>query len=1150
MQREGLLQQKKIFTGGMNSDTTDELMPEGMDRYRLNVRVLSSDGDSVGAIETVNGNTLVSLALPSGTNKVIGAFEYAKGNKVYYFVYNSSNNHSIREYDIATNTIATVLQSSLLAFNSSYLITGIDVVELNSTNHLLYWTDNLNEPRKINIEKGKYYTQGNYTLGYKTPFDAAWIRRIKTPPAAPTVAWSNDATRIVNYLFNKNYQFKLQYIHDDNDVSSFSPFSSYVYPTADYVENNCDDDYTHYNTMVITFNSGSSIVKKVKIAAKEMNSTDFVEIVTLDKAEMGFADDTNYTYTFFNDGVYLPIDVRESIKLFDNVPLKSKGQAILPGNRIADSLITEGYDPVTIDLKMTLGFQNVHNSTDPGPLTLGSYLKSGGKYKYGIVYYDHSNRSGVTNVNSGEYDTLQSNGCYGTFLYVPFYTENAYTGAGTDTAPEVTWEIFNSPPSWATHYQILRSKNTAIKKYLQFTAEVVRYYDKNGAEIADPTVTAPFTCDVYYTNMFGTGARYPQEYPQSKLVYDYAVGDRIRFISNAPYVTTPYGGAVPYALPAGTSTTYGAFPDVINLDYNDYEIINSTYHFSNRIITFKMNAQAPLVAGTNLIMPGCLYEIYSPALSQDDDLEIMYEIGECFDISTDSFGHAIHKGLTVDQKIVSATSTSKVGFVLTMAVPTGHGLALTNSVKVIGTNNAWSVYGTVTASAANSVDVTFTGSIFGTYAATASTIVKSAKGIFRSGDSFRPYQNMAWLMNGAVKSGFGGSTVYRRYCVVENMNLNNFTSYKSYDYARPNRIDPDYKQITRPSTIYYSEQFVPETFINGLSTVYDTSFETYEDKYGGIYKLYVEDQRLICFQELKVGALPVNQVIYNDLQGMTTVGAAPEILNTQMMYFAGEFGIGKNPESFAVYGNAKYFFDVRRGTACRLSVDGITPISSVYFLHNNTTDQCEEMLKSTSVVPVFGVYDVKFKEYVIAIPAFSNRDRDNNPAVTLAFNEANNAWTTFYSYKPDYMCGAGMNILSFKAGALYTHNTNTTQNNFYGVQYDSRIHSIMNDNPSNVKVLQAISEECDSVWYVSKVINPMGQESNIISADFEEKEGNQYAPFLRDLNTPNLAAGTALFEGDPLRDRVFEVQLIYDGTAYTKLFAINYLYQLSNRSNK
>ncbi len=70
--------QKKVFTGGMNSDTTDELMPLGMDRYRLNVRVLSSDGDSVGAIETVNGNTLVSLALPSGTNTVIGAKEYQK----------------------------------------------------------------------------------------------------------------------------------------------------------------------------------------------------------------------------------------------------------------------------------------------------------------------------------------------------------------------------------------------------------------------------------------------------------------------------------------------------------------------------------------------------------------------------------------------------------------------------------------------------------------------------------------------------------------------------------------------------------------------------------------------------------------------------------------------------------------------------------------------------------------------------------------------------------------------------------------------------------------------------------------------------------------------------------------------------------------
>ena len=43
--------------------------------------------------------------------------------------------------------------------------------------------------------------------------------------------------------------------------------------------------------------------------------------------------------------------------------------------------------------------------------------------------------------------------------------------------------------------------------------------------------------------------------------------------------------------------------------------------------------------------------------------------------------------------------------------------------------------------------------------------------------------------------------------------------------------------------------------------------------------------------------------------------------------FAGEFGISKNPESFASYGFRAYFTDSNRGVVCRLSNNGIEVIS-------------------------------------------------------------------------------------------------------------------------------------------------------------------------------------------------------------------------------
>jgi hypothetical protein len=1144
--------QKKIFTKGINSDTTDELLPNGMDRYRLNVRVLSSDGDSVGAIETVNGNSLVSYSLPAGTNKCIGAKEYTKLKKIYYFVYNSNANHCILEYNIATNIITLVLQNSGLNFSLTYLITGIVFIERSETSHLMYWTDNYNDPRKINIEKAKYHSAGNYTLGYPNPFDITWITRIKIPAPAPSYVWTNDATKSVNRLLNKNFQFKIQYVFDDSDVSSYSPFSQYQFP---YCQFSSDDTYTCDNQITISFNTGSAIVKKIRIAGKETNETDFSLICEIDKEILGYGNDTVETFEFFNDGVYLPIDVNESVKLFDLVPKLSQSTELISGNRLVDGLITEGFDQVDVDFELGLDYQIVDNyhSGSVGDLTSGSYLKAGESYTYGIVYYDFANRSGTANLNLGDYNVIQSDGKLGSTLNIPFLTQSAYTPAAMNYAPEVSWNIYNSPPSWATHYQIVRSKGKNYQKYFQFVAESIAYYDANFTLITDVLVDTPYIFKVRIANIIG---RYKEEQPASQLVYGFTKGDRIRMISNPPYTETPWGVPAYYLLDGGTPTASSSdfanpTQEVINLPFNDYEILD--FDAGIQVLTCKIARSSPFPTTADAYLPGCLYEIYTPKLQNSLPNEILYEIGEMYEIST-SGGQLIHEGSASNQIIVSGTVTGTTGFAvgntISVTVPNGHGIVLTDKVKV--TNAGWNCYAEVTTSNPTSIIVTLTYAGSGTYSGGTVTVSKAATGIFTSGDSFRPYQWMPYAFNAVEKDGGGATSpsVFRWYCTVENMDVNNYFNSKSHDYARVNKYDPSSEEITRLSTIYYSEPFVPETNINGLSTVYDTSFETYEDKYGGIYKLYAENQRLIVFQELKVGAVPVNQIIYNDMQGVSTVGASAEILNPQMIYFAGEFGIGKNPESFANYGLAKYFFDVNRGAVCRLSNDGITPISSVYFLHNNTTDQCEAMLKSTSVIPVFGVYDVKFKEYIVAIPRFSNRDKDNNPAITVAFSEDDNAWSTFYSYNPDFMCGAGMDIISFKSGALYVHNQNTIQNNFYGVQYDSRVKSIMNDNPSNVKVIQAISEESDEIWFVESILTPGGQESSLATSDFETKEGNQYAPFFRDVNTPNLTAGTELFEGDPLRDRVFEVNLMYDGTTPSKLYAVNYLYELSERSNK
>lgn len=1168
--------QKLTFFGGLNTDSSFEALKPNESPYRINVRVMSSENGDEQAAETMNGNTLVSFTLPTGTNKVIGAKEYLIGKKIYYFVYNSSGNHSILEYDEVTNTVATVLQNSLLGFLSNKLITGINIIELDSTNHLLYWTDNNKEPRKINIEKGKYHTAGNFILGYPATFVEEFIYRIKQPmPQAPLVTYANDATRVINKLYGTLFQFKVQNVFDDKEVSSWSPISKTRYP---------DPTLTIGvdNTIILTFDTGSEIVKKIRIAVKMVNDPNFKLVVDIDKAQLGITNNTVWTYYFYNDGNYIPLETNESIKLFDNVPKLSQSHELIYGNRLVDGLITEGFDSVNVDLKLDLTI--ALEATGPSPVIKPiNALRRGGSYPaIGVIYADHANRSGTTQANQGKFDVIQPNGSYGTELLVPFYTSpggaprisityNTLTGgnfaisdyvlAASSTGfgyimgitiltpttgiliignltgswtggvtvaqvagpvyanystysavvnpiyggsyPILNWTLFNEPPSWATHYWFARALNASNDRYLQFAANYFFYKDSFGAP-ATYNTASQMTIEIDVANQLITSE------PGAIITYDYEKGDRIRFIRDQ----------------AGN-----LFNSYIDFAIASYDAVNGY------IVVKYPNGYTPINFDPNIGLGGVIFEIYQPALTISLDERITYEIDCGNTVTYDSArGHYIHGGDINNQIISNFTSaTYAIPPTLNLVLPVGHGLLSTDSVKIIGTGNVYSVYGVVSSVTPTSAIITTNTTLVGIFnAAVSGTISKGAKGLFAGGDTF--YRGREITYRNAQTKGF----------FIEDANYSDLFVSPGYDYGRPNRIDPNYREITRLSTVYWSEQFIPETNINGLSTVYDTSFQTYEDKYGGIYKLYAEDQNLIVFQELKIGAALVQQIIIDSGNGNSLIGASENILSTKINYYIGEFGIGKHPESFAVYGMAKYGIDVLRGVIWRLSHNGLTPISDEGNISTFTRNQCSSVLGSSSKVEIYGVYDTRFEEYVVAFTGFGKAMTEVLP-VTIAWNEEKNAWSTFYSYAPEMMVSNGIDIVTFKSGSLYTHNSNIIQGNFYGVQYKPSVWVVANALPSNKKVAKAISLESIASWNVT-VESPDGQTTSLISNNFRDKEGFQYSEILRNDNTVNVV--DPRFNGDPMRAATFLLKLQYQNTNFNKLFAVNILMVQSNRSGK
>ena len=83
---------------------------------------------------------------------------------------------------------------------------------------------------------------------------------------------------------------------------------------------------------------------------------------------------------------------------------------------------------------------------------------------------------------------------------------------------------------------------------------------------------------------------------------------------------------------------------------------------------------------------------------------------------------------------------------------------------------------------------------------------------------------------------------------------------------------------------------------------------------------------------------------------------------------------------------------------------------------------------------------------------------------TLTYDDGAQGWVSFYSYNPDWMIGMNNYFYTFKGGNIWRHNTNETRNNFYGVQYNSKIVSVINDKPLENKLFKTINIEGDDTW--------------------------------------------------------------------------------------
>jgi hypothetical protein len=284
-------------------------------------------------------------------------------------------------------------------------------------------------------------------------------------------------------------------------------------------------------------------------------------------------------------------------------------------------------------------------------------------------------------------------------------------------------------------------------------------------------------------------------------------------------------------------------------------------------------------------------------------------------------------------------------------------------------------------------------------------------------------------------------------------------------------LDEPYGEERRGSGMIFSQIFNSISGVNRLNQFIQALPITKDLNpiYGTIQKLHARDTDLISLCEDKCLRILANKDALFNADGNVNVTSNSNVLG-QAVPYVGEYGISKNPESFASYGFRSYFSDKNRGVILRLSADGLTEISS-----KGMSDFFSDNLRVNR--KIIGSYDDDKNLYNVTLGTLDavwqaelspNRNTAFNfecsgsvifpeTSTTISFNEGADGWTSRKSFIPEFGVSLNNTYFTFKNGRIWQHGANPVRNNFYNTQYDSSFNAIINDSPISVKSFKTLN---------------------------------------------------------------------------------------------
>ena len=365
--------QEITFLGGINTDDDVRFITEGDYRSSKYARTGSAEDQNMGALESMPGNILIDNPdYPEGVNTVVGSAKWIENNSIIYFVFNDQGYHSIWTYKLDTKEIKKVISNLTITIPlpppldpitaETYAGEALNfqvknkIYHANVIDNILYWTDGYNPPRKLDINSAITFIESNGLSeeGYNAASFVSVEEASKTMDvlkAPPTVIieaeYQTNPDKNFNKLYGNQYQFRYQYVYENNEESKWSMISKQPFPTvSEFVAGRNTIDALADNEIKLTYNTGSVNVRQINFAYRRGENGPWLVFKQLDKRQEDIIIPPYSENELIFDDNTAPIGASLTDILYDNVPQIAQCQEILSNQSLAYANFYADYDLV------------------------------------------------------------------------------------------------------------------------------------------------------------------------------------------------------------------------------------------------------------------------------------------------------------------------------------------------------------------------------------------------------------------------------------------------------------------------------------------------------------------------------------------------------------------------------------------------------------------------------------------------------------------------------------------------------------------------------------------------------------------------------------------------------------------------------------